>query len=270
MPKPGPAVVSPITHTRRTVLEWLSGGVTLSLLPPALGVACTNDKNRSYDCCPSKQTSETGGTDSGGGGGTDSQAPAEACEGGIEFQPGNDGGEVYEDWPVRTVDHQDPNAILKDWKLTVDGMVDNPASYSFEELLALARHDQTSDFHCVEGWSVYDVPWNGLHISELLERAGLQKGVTHITFHTVDGIYNESLPLDVALEPETMLAYGVCDATLPLDHGFPLRLVVPRLLAYKNPKYVQRIEFTDHAVEGYWVQRGYSYEGEVPEDRLRD
>jgi DMSO/TMAO reductase YedYZ molybdopterin-dependent catalytic subunit len=67
-----------------------------------------------------------------------------------------------------------------------------------------------------------------------------------------------------------MLAYGVCGATLPLDHGFPLRLVVPRLLAYKNPKYVHRVELTDHAVEGFWVQRGYSYEGEVPEERLRD
>ena len=162
------------------------------------------------------------------------------------------------------------DAILKDWKLTVDGMVDSPASYSFDELLALARQDQVSDFHCVEGWSVYDVPWNGLHLSALIKHAGLQKGVTHVTFHTVDGIYNESLPLDVALEAQTMLAYGVCGATLPLDHGFPLRLVVPRLLAYKNPKYVQRIEFTDHAVEGYWVQRGYSYEGEVPESRLRD
>jgi DMSO/TMAO reductase YedYZ molybdopterin-dependent catalytic subunit len=85
----------------------------------------------------------------------------------------------------------------------------------------------------------------------------------------MDGIYNESLPIDVALEPMTLLAYGVCEATLPQTHGFPLRIVIPRLLAYKSAKYVVRIELTDHPVEGYWVAAGYDYDGEVPSSRLR-
>ena len=73
----------------------------------------------------------------------------------------------------------------------------------------------------------------------------------------------------MALEPKTLLAYGIDCATLPLDHGFPLRLVVPRLLGYKGPKYVHRIELTDGPIEGYWVARGYPYDGEVPESRHR-
>ena len=93
---------------------------------------------------------------------------------------------------------------------------------------------------------------------------------THITFHTVGDAYNESLPLDIALEPKTMLAYGVNCNTMPLNHGFPLRVVIPRLLGYKNAKYVHRIELTDQPLNGYWVSRGYPYSGEVPASRLRE
>ena len=114
-----------------------------------------------------------------------------------------------------------------------------------------------------------DVPWNGVHLREILSLVNPSQDATHITFHTIDGNYNESLPLEVALEPKTLLAYGIDCATLPVDHGFPVRLIVPRLLAYKSPKYVQRIELTDNPIEGYWVARGYDYDGEVPESRLR-
>ena len=71
------------------------------------------------------------------------------------------------------------------------------------------------------------------------------------------------------MKPRTLLGYGVGGSTLPLEHGFPLRLVVPRLLGYKNAKYLERIEVTDHAVTGYWEEYGYPYEGEVSAERLR-
>ena len=135
--------------------------------------------------------------------------------------------------------------------------------------MALPRQNQVVDFHCVEGWSILDVPWNGLHLSELLDAAQPTSGASHLTFHTINQAYNESLPLDVAREPKTMLAYGIAEQTLPLKHGFPLRLVVPRLLAYKSAKYVQRIEVSDHPIDGFWVARGYSYDAEVQESRLR-
>ena len=86
----------------------------------------------------------------------------------------------------------------------------------------------------------------------------------------VGGVYNESLPISIALEPKTMLAYGVAGDTLPLAHGFPLRVVIARLLGYKNAKYVDRIELTDAPVNGFWVNAGYPYDGEVPEQRLRE
>jgi hypothetical protein len=265
--------VSPVTHSRRTVLEWLGKGATVAALPPALS-ACFPEKNNFACCSPGDSgpaVAIPGGDDTDSRPrDSDTQADGACTDGDFDFAPPSDEPPIYDRWNVRTVDPQDLDELLAGWVLTVDGMVDKPRSYTFAQLLALARQDQVMDFHCVEGWSVYDVPWNGLHIQTLLDAAGPQAGASHITFHTVEGIYNESLPMEVALEPHTMLAYGVCGLTLPLDHGFPLRLVVPRLLAYKNPKYVHRIEVTNRPIDGFWVQRGYSYEGEVPEDRLRE
>ena len=71
------------------------------------------------------------------------------------------------------------------------------------------------------------------------------------------------------MEPRTILAYGVAGSTLPLDHGFPLRVVVPRLLGYKNAKYVERLELADKPLIGYWVAAGYDLAGLVPQNRLR-
>jgi sulfoxide reductase catalytic subunit YedY len=113
------------------------------------------------------------------------------------------------------------------------------------------------------------VPWNGVPLARLLDLAGALPSATHVTFHSTGEVYGESLPIDVAREPKTLLGYGVDGSTLPLAHGFPVRLVVPRLLGYKNAKYLSRIELADHAVTGYWESYGYSYDGEVPPARLR-
>lgn len=167
------------------------------------------------------------------------------------------------------MDRPELEQLLASWRLTVDGLVDSAVTLSFAELLALPRQDQVTDFHCVEGWSVYDVPWNGVHLSTLLDRVGAQSSGTHLTLYSSGDVYTESLPMDLALEPRTLMAYGVGCHTLPLEHGFPLRSVVPRKFGYKSAKYVDRIEVTDEPINGYWVQRGYSYEADVPGHRLR-
>ena len=119
------------------------------------------------------------------------------------------------------------------------------------------------------GWSVYDVGWNGILLGTLLDAVQPSPSATHLTVHCVGGRYAESIPLAVARESRTLLAYGVRCSTIPVRHGFPLRLIVPRLFGYKNAKYVQRLELTDQPVAGYWETRGYSYDGEVQPSRLR-
>ena len=212
-----------------------------------------------------------GGPDASDGGPDASDMGPDSSDGGFAFQPG---GDVGLSWPVRTVDPQDLEKILAEWTLTIDGMVANPLTLSFAQLLERARQDQVTDFHCVEGWSVLDVPWNGVHLSTLFDEVSPLPDASYVTFHTVPGKsgqkYDESLPLPIALEPRTLLAYGVNESTLPLEHGFPLRIVIPRLFAYKSAKYVTRIELTDKPIKGFWVAAGYGYDAEVPPERLRE
>jgi DMSO/TMAO reductase YedYZ molybdopterin-dependent catalytic subunit len=190
------------------------------------------------------------------------------CDGaGFEFSPGGCDADI---WQERTVDPQILQEILSSWELSVGGLVENEFSLTFDQLLDLPSHNPVVDFHCVEGWSVFDVPWNGVRLSELFEQAQVKPGATNVTFHTLGGGYNESLPLNVALESNTILACGVGGSSLNLKHGFPARIVIPRLYRYKTAKFVERIELSDQAIEGYWVSRGYSYEGIVPPHRLRE
>jgi DMSO/TMAO reductase YedYZ molybdopterin-dependent catalytic subunit len=223
------------TLTRRTLLDWLGKASVLTLGAGVLA-ACSDGALESSS---------------------------------LEFLPPDEEPRIYDDWPVRTVDQQELASVLASWRLRVDGMVNRTAELSFAELLELERLDSLVDFHCVEGWSVHDVPWNGVHLATLFELVEPADEATFVTFHTIDGRYNESLPLEIALEPRTMLAYGVAGSSLPLRHGFPLRLVVPRLFAYKSAKYVERIELTSEPVSGFWVAAGYPYLGEVPSGRLR-
>jgi DMSO/TMAO reductase YedYZ molybdopterin-dependent catalytic subunit len=221
--------------SRRDVLEWLGKGAVLAL-GADLAAAC---------------------------------AGAAAEPKGFSFQPGTGRGGVFAEWPVRTIDTQDLVPILARWRLEISGLVEKPRSYTFAEILALPRTDQMKDFHCVEGWSVDDVPWNGVALSDILRRSRPTKRATHVNIRTVGNEYNDSLPLSVAMESGTMLAYGIAGSTLPLDHGFPLRVVVPRLLGYKNAKYVERLELADKPLIGYWVAAGYDLSGLVPQTRLR-
>jgi hypothetical protein len=253
--------ISEQTVSRRSVLEWLGSGAVLALGADLLAACAVTDREARVD-------TGAGGADGPGPGGSDGRdAPDSGADFG--FRPGPMEHRVYSKWGERTVDPQDLEEILSTWQLRVDGMADRPLTLGFADLLELPRRDQTTDFHCVEGWSVLDVPWNGVHLGELLDRAEPRSSATHVTIHTIGGTYNESLPLTVAHEPRTLLGYGIAGSTLPLKHGFPLRVVVPRLLGYKNAKYVARLELTDHPVEGYWVKAGYPYAGEVPEGRLR-
>lgn len=304
MPRKDKVVIEDKTLSRRSLLEWVGRG-TVFVLSSELLMACAADGDSfprdggffrdihdvvaGIDGSDDTRLGSDGGEPDGGGADArdpDGRSPdagrdaassdigpdlADAGGGGeYTFAPGNQDDPVHNRWWERTVDPQDPDELMRTWKLRVDGMVENPYELSFAELIELPRQEQITDFHCVEGWSVYDVPWAGVHLSTLFERARPLEGATHVVFHTVGLIYNESLPIEVALEPKTMMGYGIAGVSLSLPRGFPLRVVVPRLFGYKNAKYVQRIELTDQRVDGYWVRYGYPYEAEVPESRLRE
>jgi DMSO/TMAO reductase YedYZ molybdopterin-dependent catalytic subunit len=234
------------TITRRTLIDWLGKAVVIGLSSDLL-ISCIKDNQSTVTVNSNDEKL--------------SDNPAISLS--INEIP------LEKKWIELTVDQQNLISLLNSWKLEVKGLVKNPLIITYAEMLNLPQMDQVSDFHCVTGWSVYDVPWNGFHLSSIFSLAEPLAKATHITFHSYQDIYTESLSLDDALNPATMMAYGINSSTIPLPHGFPLRLVVPYKFGYKNAKYIYGIEFTDSAQQGYYEADGYSYEGNIPGTRLR-
>lgn len=161
---------------------------------------------------------------------------------------------------IRSIE-QNPPFDPDTWKLTVEGLVDNPLVISYTDLLELESEEQITDFHCVEGWSVDNVRWKGVRLKIIFDMAGLKSDATFVTFHSASGLYSDSLSVKEALEPFVMLAYMLNDEWLPEDQGRPLRLVMPRMFGYKNVKWVNRITLTRTQEIGYWERFGYNIDG---------
>lgn len=150
-----------------------------------------------------------------------------------------------------------PRFDPKTWDFRVDGEVDGPLRLTFDELLALPRAQVMSDFHCVTGWTTYDNTWEGVSIRELAQRAKIRPGAKFATFTCGDG-YTTSHPLDVLYDEGVLMAYRWDGNPLPLEHGGPVRLLVPKRYAYKSAKWVRQVTFTAGEELGYWEIRGYS------------
>lgn len=160
-----------------------------------------------------------------------------------------------------------------DWRLEIGGLVDHPAKLSLDELRQLPSRTQITRHDCVEGWSCIG-KWKGAQLAPLLRQVGLKPQARFLVFHCADTMeetlagpakYYESIDLDDALHTQTILAYEMNDAILPVAHGAPLRLRVERQLGYKMAKYVMRIEAVENfaAIDGgrggYWEDRGYEW-----------
>jgi DMSO/TMAO reductase YedYZ molybdopterin-dependent catalytic subunit len=197
-------------------------------------------------------------------------------------------------FPVRTVEKDtfsfDPqsgnvsyqNGKTEPYSLKVDGLVESPVSFSYQELRQLPQVEQVSDFHCVEGWSVADIRWKGLRLAEVLKHVKINPEAKFAVFHSLgqttsqpsgQSHYLESFPLTrlTDVKAEILLVLDMNDEPLPLDHGAPLRVISPYDLAYKSIKYVERIELAAEAREGWWTLANpiYPIEAPVPEHRLR-
>jgi DMSO/TMAO reductase YedYZ molybdopterin-dependent catalytic subunit len=156
-----------------------------------------------------------------------------------------------------------------DWRLVVDGLVSRPLSLSLARIRQLPARTQITRHDCVEGWSAIG-QWTGVPLKLLLHGAGLRPEARYIVFHCADdfgGIpYYESIDLIDAFHPQTILAWGMNGAALPVGHGAPLRLRVERQLGYKHAKFVMRVEAVDSLQRlgrgggGYWEDRsGYQW-----------
>jgi DMSO/TMAO reductase YedYZ molybdopterin-dependent catalytic subunit len=131
-----------------------------------------------------------------------------------------------------------------DWRLSVDGMVTQPASFSLADIRKLPAHSQITQLSCEEGWS-YIAEWIGTPLSNVLHQVGVHPQARYIVYRSIDPEWWESIDMADALHPQTFLTYGFNGADIPVPSGGPLRLRVPRQLGYKSVKFITRITVTD-------------------------
>ena len=156
---------------------------------------------------------------------------------------------------------------IKPWSVEIDGLVDKPGNYNFDDLLSgISLEERIYRFRCVEAWSMV-VPWIGFSLSEIFKKVGIRSNAKYVAFQTLYrpsemvGIgsnprfpwpYVEGLRLDEAINPLTMIATGMYGESLPNQNGAPLRLVVPWKYGFKSIKSIVKITLTDTQPETTW------------------
>ncbi len=168
------------------------------------------------------------------------------------------------------------DGTFAEYKLTIGGLVEQPLELTLAELRAMPSRTQITRHDCVEGWSCIG-QWTGVPLGALLDRAKLKAGATFVVFRCFDSMdggsadshYYESIDLDDAQHPQTILAYQLNGKPLPVANGAPIRCRVERQLGYKQAKYVRGIEVVDSfsgirgGKGGYWEDEGYEWYGGI-------
>ncbi len=158
-------------------------------------------------------------------------------------------------WPILTYEAT-PKFDAERYRFKVWGAVEEPFELTWDELQALPRVQLTSDFHCVTTWSRYDNAWEGVHIREILQRAKPSPAAQFVTAHSFTG-YTTNMPLADLDDDDVMIAFTHDGQPLEPDHGGPVRLIVPKLYAYKSAKWLSGLEFMEKDRPGFWEVRGY-------------
>lgn len=173
------------------------------------------------------------------------------------------GQHVVRNWPVLDLGHV-PDVPQSVWQLEVGGAVHNPVTLTWDAFMAMPQTDDVSDFHCVTTWSRFDNRWRGVRMRDLAELVVPDESVRFVYFTGYDvepgstTPYSTNLPLARATEDDVLLVHTWEGAPLPREHGGPVRVVTPKLYAWKGTKWVRRIEFLPNDRRGFWELRGYS------------
>jgi DMSO/TMAO reductase YedYZ molybdopterin-dependent catalytic subunit len=147
------------------------------------------------------------------------------------------------------------------WDFYISGLVEKPLRLSWEEFNRLPKSTVSSDFHCVTRWSRFDNRWEGVLFRDVLKLVKLQPGAAYVLVHAEQG-YTANVPLADLDRDNVLFATHHDGEPLTPEHGYPLRLIVPHLYAWKSVKWVHGLEFLDHDVPGFWEQNGYHMYGD--------
>ena len=158
-------------------------------------------------------------------------------------------------WPVLSYEPT-PKFDPAKYRFKVSGAVAEPFELTWDELQALPRVQLTTDFHCVTTWSRYDNAWEGVHIREILQRAKPLPEAKFVMAHSFTG-YTTNMPLADLDDDDVIIAFTHDGEPLAPEHGGPVRLIVPKLYAYKSAKWLSGLEFLEKDRPGFWEVRGY-------------
>jgi DMSO/TMAO reductase YedYZ molybdopterin-dependent catalytic subunit len=167
---------------------------------------------------------------------------------------------VGEVWPVLTAEAT-PRIDTANWSMTVDGLVENSATWSWDEIQRLPQSTYVGDIHCVTAWSKFDVTFRGVSVDELLAAARPLPEARFVMAHSSTG-YTTNLPLADVSDGKAWIAWEAGGQPLPRQHGGPARLLVPHLYLWKSAKWVSRLELMPEDRPGFWEQNGYHDRGD--------
>jgi DMSO/TMAO reductase YedYZ molybdopterin-dependent catalytic subunit len=167
---------------------------------------------------------------------------------------------LTEKWPVLHAGTV-PQTDLATWDFRVFGQVESPITLSWEELTALPSREITIDIHCVTRWSRFDTSFKGVHWSELAKLVGPKPSARFVVAHAEQD-FTANVPLAALGDEEALLAYEADGEPLTPEHGWPLRLVIPKRYFWKSAKWLRGIELLDHDEPGFWERLGYHNEAD--------
>jgi DMSO/TMAO reductase YedYZ molybdopterin-dependent catalytic subunit len=170
---------------------------------------------------------------------------------------------IPDGWRIYSVNPPWPTFDPATYRLTIDGAVEKPLSLSWQDVMDLPQASQTTDFHCVTGWTVGNVHWVGVRLSTLWEMAKPTAEAKFANFISMENPYVDTLSLAQTTLPQVMLAHTMGNAPLSRAHGAPMRLIIPEMYGYKNVKWLHRIELVPKLEAGFWEQRGYDVDAWV-------
>jgi len=154
----------------------------------------------------------------------------------------------------------DPRVNIDLWHLEIGGLVQNPATWRFQDLVGFKPTTQETTLMCIsnglDAGLISNAVWKGLPLRDLLDQAGVLSGAARVRLHGVDN-YTDTIPLEKAMKPSTLLAYEMNGVPLPDRHGYPLRVIVPGYFGEKHVKWLTRIEVTDANAKGFYEAQGW-------------
>jgi len=170
------------------------------------------------------------------------------------------GQKLTDGWPVLHYGGI-PQVDLAAWKFSVVGLVEEELHFTWDEVLALPQTTIRTDIHCVTHWSKYDNDWTGVKFTDLMRLVKPKPAAKHVMVHSFGG-YTTNISLPELMDDDVILAHQHNGEPLTREHGWPMRLVVPKLYFWKSAKWVRGLVFMDDEQPGFWEMYGYHIHGD--------